>query len=331
VGRWLGIADETVFGTPVTPPTLFLDCIAIGLHPEREPMKVPSMALIGPAAGKMGSYKILGDIEIHPSSENIAKLLKFVFGTPTTIQDSPNPIWKHTYVPSDVMKFGTLYKADDVQPDGVNALQYISVASLSCRLEAALDAPVSMTFGCFGQKDAKVTKPALGAVSTIAQFFSIQGKLYWDIAQATEEPNIDSVSLTYTRALAEDFYSMNDAFLKGFIPGEATIEGSLDLMFKSWEAYQKFWGGASGPVAEPAMAALSLDFTGPSIGGSGEFTNHRMKWQLPAVQIHSIDNPFRLRDKIMQTVTFSGVRGVIDATSLLCRVILINSISGTAV
>jgi len=327
MARWLAIADETVFGTPVSPPTLFLDVLSIGLHPEREPVKVESSALIGPVAGKMGAYKIVGDVEINPSSENVAKLLKYLFGEPTTTQDGTNPWYKHEYVPSDDLKFGTFYKADDVQPDGANALQYTSVIATEVRLEAALNSAVSMTFGLFGQKDAKVAKPTLGTIPSVRQFFSIEGTLYWDVAQTVEETNIDSISLTYRREVPDDFYSMNDAFLKGFIPGMATIEGSMDLLFRSWTAYEKFWGDASGPVDAPALAALDLDFKGPTLGGTGEFEFHRMRWQLPAVQIHSIEDPFERRDKIMQTVTFSGVRGTIDGTNLLVKCTLYNTLA----
>lgn len=327
MGRWLGIADEVTFGTPVTPPTDFRDCISIGLHPEREQMQVPSMATIGARAGKGGSYKIVGDIEIHPSSENIVKLLKYLFGAPTTTQDGVETRYKHEYIPSDTLLFGTMYKADDVQPDGANALQYTSVIVLSAALEAALNEPVSITFGCFGQKDAQVTKPTLGTIPTVEQFFSVKGKMYWDLTQTLEETNIDSVSLTYTRAISEDFYAMNDVFLKGFIPGEATLEGSVDLLFKSWDAYEKFWGATTAPVAEPALAQIELDFIGPTLGGTGDYEFHRMQWELPAVQITSIDDPFSARDKIMQTVAFKCIQGQIDTALMLCKVWLANTVA----
>jgi len=288
------------------------------------------MAHIGPVAGKGGSYKVIGDVEIHPSSENIVKLLKYIFGAPTTTQDGAETRYTHEYVPSDTMKFGTFYKQDDVQPEqpATNGVQYTSMTGLSVSLEAALNAALSMTFGMFGQKDAKVSKPTLGTIPSIEQFFSVKGKLYWDdMTQATEETNIDSISLTYTRAIAEEFYAMNDAFLKGFSPGEATLEGTVDLLFLDWKAQELFWGGASAPVAEPALSVMDLDFTGPALGGTGEYTNHRMRWQMPAVQLTSIDDPFAMRDKIIQTVGFKCLRGTFDSVTTLVEVTLANTVA----
>ena len=326
MARYLGLADETVFGTPVTPPTTFLDCLSIALHPEREIVKIESSALIGSPAGEGGSYKMVGDVEINPSSENIAKMLKYLFGAPTSTQDGVESRWKHEYLPSDTLKFGTYYKVDEILPDETNCLQYTSVIPIECRLEAALNAPVSMTFSHLGQVDAKVALPTLGTIPTIKQFFSIEGKVYWDLTQSTEEANVDSVSLTYRRAVPDDFYAMNDAFLKGFLPGEASIEGSLDLIFKSWTAYEKFWGATSAPIQAPAYSILDIDFTGPALGGTGDYANHRMRWQLPAVRINAIDDPFERRDKIMQSVSFEGFRGTIGTDVTIVKVILANTI-----
>lgn len=326
--RWLGVVDETTFGTPVTPPTTFLDCQSIGIHPEREAVDPGVSGVIGPADLATGSYKVLGEVEIIPNSTTLLRLLKYLMGTPVSTQDGATARWKHVYKPSDTLKFGTMYKSDDNQPDGANALQYTSVIALDCRLEAALNAYVSARFSLFGQKDAKVAKPTLGTLSTTAQFFSLNGKMYWDITGTLEEANIRAVSLTYKRDVPDDFYSMNDAFLKGFLAGQATLEGSVDLIWKDWVAYEKFWGGSSGPVASPAKAAMSFDFFGPTLGGTGEYTNHRMKWRVPSIVLPSVEEPFEGRDAIIQTVNFQAARGTIDAATHLCAVDLVNEVAG---
>jgi len=325
--RYLGLADETVFGTPVTPPTTFLDCLSIGLHPEREIVEVESSALIGNPASMAAASKVVGDIEIIPSSENIAKLLKFLFGSPDTSQDGVETRYTHEYLPSDTLKYGTYYKVDSIQPDGLNCLQIASVIPTEVRLEAALNAPVSMTFSHLGQKEAKVSLPTLGTIPSIRQFFSLEGKVYWDIAQTEEETNIDSVSLTYRRAIPDDFYVMNDSFLQGFIPGMASIEGSLDILFKSWDAYEKFWGQASGPKEKPDYAALDVDFKGAALGGTGEYEFHRMRWQLPAIRISSVNDPFERRDKIVQSCDFKGARGTIGTDTTIVKVTLANTMA----
>jgi len=328
MGKWLGIADETVFGTPVTPPTEFLDCQSIDLHPERESAEVESSNFIGPTSAATGSYKILGETEIIPNSENILKLLKYLLGAPTTSQDGTDPRYKHQFWPLDTLKFATLYKVDEQLPDGVNALQYTSVIATELRLEAALNAFVSTRFSLFGQKDAKITKPTIGTFSAVKQFFSMNGKMYWDITGTLEETLISAMSLTYTREIPDDFYSMNDAFLKGFIPGAAKLEGSVDLLFKDWTAYEKFWGGTSAPISSPARAAMSFDFIGPALtGGSGEYEFNRLKALLPSLILPSVKEPFEGRGKVVQTVEFKADRGSVGGQTALWEVDLVNAIA----
>lgn len=327
--RFLGIAEEATFGTPVTPPTTFLDCLSIGLHSEREAIDVESSAFIGGLSGMAGALKILGDIEIVPSSENIALLLKFMFGDPTTTEEDSNGRYLHEYLPDDDLVFGTFYKCDEAWPDASNALQYISVIPIEVRLEAALNAAVSMVFSCFGQKEAKVSLPNLGTIPSIQQFFSLQGKLYWDsdFSQGTEETWIDSISLSYKRSIPDDFFTMNDVFLKGLIPGFATLEGTLDLIFKDWTAMEKYWGNTDGPQAQPAYTTLDLDFHGPSLGGAGEYQYHSMRWQMPSVRILSTDEPFERRDKVIQTLNFKCYNGTIGSDTAMVKVTLANTMS----
>jgi len=328
LGKWLGIADQTVFGTPVTPPTIFLDLASIDLKPEREIAEVVSSNIIGPQAVAAGGYKITGDLELIPNSVTPLKLLKYLFGTPTSTQDGSNPRWKHVYLPSDVLKFGTLYKVDESQPDLTNCLQYISSIVTECRLEAAVSAFVSLRLSVLGEKDAKVSIPTLGTLSTIKQFFSMDSKMYWDVTGTLEETNINAVSLTYTREIPDDFYAMNSAFLKGFLPGDAKVEGSADILWKDWVAYEKFWGAASGPINSPANCAMMFDFLGPSLGGTGDYAFHRMKWSLPALSLTGVGEPFEGRNRVIQTVNFKGGRGSVEGGNAICAVRLVNDVAG---
>lgn len=285
------------------------------------------MSKIGPAAAAVGQYRILGDVELHPSAENIVKLLKYLFGAPTTVQDGASGRYKHTFDPSDVLKYGTFYKLPDMPGVTTNALQYTSVIVTEGSLEAALGDPVTLTFTCLGQKDAKVTAPTLGTIPTVRQFFSLDGKVYWDLAQTVEIANIDSISCSYAREIPDDFYSMNDVFLKGFIPGVATFDGEMDLLFTDWIAYEKFWGATGAPVASPTPVALDIDFKGETLGGTGDWEKYRLRIQAPKVLLKSIDDPVEARDKVMQTVAFEAYRGLIDSTEVLTRWTLYNKIA----
>lgn len=326
MGKWLGLVDETEFGTPVTPPTTFLDCVSLDMHPKRESAEALSTNFIGPTTAAVGSYLCEGDVEIIPNSESIALLLKWMLGDPTTDDDAGGH-YKHEYWPSDTLIFGTMYKVDEQVPDGTNALQYTSCIPTELSIEAALNAFVSTRWSMLGQVDAKVAKPTVGTFSSLKQFFSLQSKFYWDITETSAIDCVSAASLTYTREIPDDNLCMTDHLLQGLIPGNAKLEGSLDLQWKSWDAYEKFWGDTSAPIATPARAALELQFIGEALGGTGEYTDHRMCIKIPSCILPTITEPFGGRGKVTQTLEFTADRGTVGGQSALCEMILYNTMT----
>lgn len=330
--RHLAIADETVFGTAVTPPTTFLDVRTIGLHPEREFIAAPSMIYSGPQYMAPGQYKCVGDIAMWASADNLMKLFKHLFGgTPVSAQDGTTGNYSHIFTPSDTLKWGTYYKVPDVCATVVSAHQFISCIPISMRIEARTGDPVSATFSMLGQKDAKVAATALGSVSTVRPFFAIDGKLYWaQPGQTPEITNIDAISMTYTRKIPDDMYAMTDYLLKCFVPGEGTLEGEMDILFSDWDAHGYFWTGVSsgaGPIQAPVPVALELDLNGDALPTPAVLLKYRCRILCPNIVLTAIDDPIELRDKIMQTVSFKGYRGTVSGGTHLLSATLQNRIT----
>ena len=319
VSRYVGLADETSFGTAVTPPATFIDAKRCTLHPERDVMKCEGMANPGSSGGQVGNYKIVGEIEVIPTSDNIAKLLKWLLGTPTTTTDSSSH-YKHVYVPSDVKKWGTVYLSPDIDTD---AQQFISCIPIDWTIEGAVGEPVSTVFSLLGMKDAKVAATALGTLSSIRQFFSLDAAITVDALTAV----LQGFSIKYSRPVADDNYSMDDPFLKGFILGFPELSGSIDLMFNDWGMYGKFWGAASAPIAKPAKASITLTLTGDTLGGTGDYASHLMKVEMPSVMIKAFESPVEIRDKIVQSATLDMVRGAAGADTTLMKVTLANALA----
>lgn len=330
--RHLAIADETVFGSPITPPTVFLDVRTIGLHPEREFISAPSMIYSGPRYMAPGQYKCVGDIALYASADNLMKLFKHMFGgTPSSTQDGSTGNWSHVFTPSDTLKFGTYYKVPDVCAVVLGAEQYTSCIPLSMRLEARTGDPLSATFSMLAQKDKYVVATALGTVSTVRPFFAIDGKIYpVQPGQTDELANIDSISLTYSRKIPDDAYAMTDYLLKCFVPGEGTLEGEMDMMFTDWDAHGYFWTGvktAIEPIQAPVAAALDLDFNGDALPTPAVLLKYRLRVMCPKIVITAVDAPVELRDKIMQTVSFKGYIGTVSGGEHLLSATLQNRIA----
>jgi len=317
--RYVGLADETAYGTAVTPPATFLDAKRCTMHPEREGMKCEGMANLGSSGGQLGSYKIVGEIEIIPTSDNIAKLLKWMFGTPSTTNDGSTH-YKHVYMPSDTKKWGTVYLMPDIDTD---AQQFISCIPIDWTLEGALNEPTSAIFSMFGMKDTKVTATALGTLSSIRQFFSLDAVVTVDALTA----QLQGFSVKYSRPIADDNYSMDDPYLKGFILGFPEVSGSIDMLFNDWGMYGKFWGATSAPIAKPAKATITITLTGDTLGGAGDYANHMMKVELPSVMIKAFESPVEMRDKIVQSTTLEPIRGTSGSDTTLIKVTLANALA----
>jgi len=329
--RHLAIADETIFGTPVTPPTTFLDVRSIGLHPEREYIEAQSMIYSGPRYMAPSKYKCVGDIALYASADNLMKLLYHMFGgTPVSTQDAATGNYSHLFLPSDTLKWGTYYKLPDVCGAIVSAHQFTSMIPTSMRIETRTGDPVSVTFSMLGRVDAKVVATALGTVSTVRPFFSIDGKIYADQpGQTAELANIDAISLTYTRKIPDDQYAMTDYLLKCFVPGEGTLEGEMDMLFSDWEAHGYFWSGVKTdavPIQAPVPVALDLDFNGDALPTPAVLLKYRFRVLAPKIVITSVDAPVELRNKVMQTVSFKGYQGTVSGSTALLSATLQNRI-----
>ena len=326
--RYVGFADETEFGSPVTPPTDFLSAIRTDLHPERVEMEVQSMAILGNEDARVGTYKIVGDIELVPSSENVTKLLKWLMGgTPTPTQDPGEDRWKHVCYPSSSLKFGTVYVFPELGITPTDqAIQYTSCIPLELAIEAALDEPVSFSFSMLGQKDTKVDKTELGTLPTVRQLFSLDAIV--EMPDASDiSAKVDSLSLSITREVPDDYYAMTDHLLKGFLGGNFSVKGSLDLLFNDFDALELFWGGATGPVKSPTETSLQVDLVGPTLGGAGDYANHLIRLELPKIILPSASAPVEQMNKIIQTVPFTAFRGTIDAGTHVCRLTVANTLT----
>lgn len=323
--RYVAMQDTVTFGSdPVGVPEVFLDALRATLHPERDTVKAEGMATLGTPSGMVGNYKVTGEIEILPSSDNILKLLKWIFGEWTDYEkDAAEDVYKYVFYPSDVKTFGCIWVMPDV-PDDINAKLNISCIPTEMTIEGSIGEPISTTFTILGLKDKKVEAPVIGTISSTRQFFSIDAELEVD---GTDTFPLDSFSLHYRRPVVDDFYQMDDPFLQGFILGQPEFSGDIDLLFKDWLAYEKFWGAASAPVAKPAKILLKLTLLGDATTGTGEFANHTLKLELPAVMITNVDDPVEKRDKIIQSMSIDAVNGTIDSVVTMVRLTMICTVA----
>lgn len=325
--RHLAIADETTFGTPVTPPTVFLDVRSIGLHPERTFISAPSMIYNGSRYMAPGQYKCIGDIAVNVSSVNVLKLLKHLLGAPVTTTKGTG--YQHIYTPSDILKFGTYYKVPDVCGVITSAEQYVSTIGTAVRFEVRTGEPLTATFSMLALKDAKVAATALGTVSTVRPLFCTDGLLYRDLVMSVPIANVDSLSMTYTRKIPDDMYAMTDYLLKCYTPGEATLEGEMDLIFNDWDEHGYFWTGVktdSAPVQNPASVAFVADFKGDAIsGGTLPADFHRVRIEIPKMVLTALDAPIELRNKIMQTTSFKAYTGTVESVEAMLAIMVCNT------
>ena len=326
--RYTGIAPETTYGTPVTPPTIFLDCKSNTLHPDRETIMIDTSQPTGTPYGTVAGYKIIGDTVIFASAENCLQFFKHIFGEPTTTQDTTSGRYKHVFNCVDDVPTATVYKrVENVGTALTKMQQYISCGITKLKIECSKGNPLQLTASWLGQKDAAVDNIALGTIPTCRQFTAMDAKVYWDVAQSIEMVNVDSISMTLTREINDDTAPFNGAFMQGCLRKAPKLEGEMDLIFDTEVAREAFWGAATGPEARPEVKALSLKFIGDSLGGTAPWDKYAVQFDAPAIILKSLGDPVELRNTVKQSVSFEGYVATIDAISTLLQATVYNKVA----
>jgi len=300
MARYIGIAEETTYGTAVS-PVEFVDILRERVRPERGLIHELTAARRAGTVTVPGGFHSAGDIELLIDAQSITKFLKWLLGSVTTTADDPAaPVaYKHEFTPADSLPSFTLEIGPEVAG---NARQIPGCASRSLRIEAVAREIVRGTLGVLGQSENIVTESSPTYVN-INPFVFHRAVLLVDGAE--QAGIIEAVRLTIENDIPDDAYVLGSMFLPGIRLQGLSVSGDMDIAFTSWDFYQKFLGGTS--PSDPTKLSLELKITGAKTDSAvAGFENYLLRVILPRVYLDTSEANFDARDRIIQRCAFTA-------------------------
>lgn len=111
--------------------------------------------------------------------------------------------------------------------------------------------------------------------------------------------DVRSLSMTFNNnATTEENIGLNSRFPQNGTAGALDISGSMTLQFDSTEYKEDFWGGATGPTADPILKAMELTIDAGAWGNA--------VISLGRVLLQTVNIQPSGREKLMQEINFKA-------------------------
>jgi len=316
MARFIGLGEETTFRTAVA-AAKYIDVREERITEDRQYVYVATGGARGTRIALPGGHKVGGDFSFIARADNLGLLLKAMFGqVSTTADDATSPVaYRHEFTPA----FSVPSLTVEVSPEVGGTSRQISGSLVnSLAFEAVAREPLAVTATIIGSKSATIatTTPTW---PTVRPFMFFEGSL---TLAGTSVADVRAFRCTLEQEIPDDAFVLGDMFLPDnrTLLGQFKASGDLDVVFKSWSLYRRFWGSstATEPLTAPASVAMRLTFTGPSTGSTvSGFENYKLEIDLPTVRLDTSEANFSGREPIVQrlgwTATFEDAH-VAEAT-----------------
>jgi len=315
LARYLGIGEETTFGTPVSPAE-YIDIVSESISADRATI-FPETVRRGPYFARPGGYVPSGDIELFASANSIARFLKWAYGkVTTTVDDAVSPVaYKHEYIIDKALKSFTAEIAPDV---GGSARQLAGCAVSSLAMEAVARELLAVTVSVVCAKEAKITETT-PTFDTLEPFVFHEGVA--SIAGSTNN-KVEAFRSTVENTIPDDDFVLGDQFRPRLHVLGVSITGSLSMSFEDWDEVERFYGGPgkTSPQSNVGEAALKLEFTGPDTGSTvAGYEKYKLILEIPKASYRTTSFNVDRRERIVQEIEWtalfdSGISSWIKAT-----------------
>jgi len=317
VTRFIGIAEETTYGTPVA-SVEYVDVVSESIVGEQSFLDLDTAGSRWIRARYPGAWVQSGSIDLIPNASRISKFLKWALGNVTTTGDATTPTaYKHEITPASTLPSFTLEIFPDV---GSYSRQITGCGITSLRFEAPAREFVTATVDIIGRKE-KLISP------TTPSFVSRRPFIFYDgSVSGLVSANVEAIRLTIENDIADDAFVIDDRFLPGLRVQGMTVTGELDIAFLNWDIYRKFLGSATAlePGATADSYSLTVTFTSTEQTGSAVagYEYYQMKFELPEIYLDTSTANFDRRDRIVQGVSFTAAYN--DTAGYIIKATVIN-------
>ena len=252
MARYLGVAEESSFGTPVTVDK-YIDIVREGI------VSSPDARFRRTVRGRptfkhgAGLYSIAGPFDMFVEPENhFGWLLKWALGDVTS-ELQGTTAYLHTFKGADTIKPFTC----GICWDAINEKQIAGAILDVLTIEAVKGQALTATASILGKTEAliSVATPSFSDLDAFEHYHA--------------DPKIENVSQTIVEAfrvtIANNVYPVSDIGVLGdrFLPRielrERVVTGSMDLAFENADEYKRFLGDAVATAPTEPLGTVDLE------------------------------------------------------------------------
>lgn len=297
---FLGIKQESAFGTQGTPATVYEDIISETIKSDNA-ILTPKTCNGQRALKRVlpGPYKANGDINLLANPEGVLPwLLKGLFGQVST-SDLGGGAYSHVFAPLN----NSALPSFTIHVDRLaGAIDFVGSSVSSIEWTGNVDEEVKIAASVMTQKPIRVSKQ----VATINDL----DPLVWADCTVTlnsvADTNIENLSIKISNDIEQVSTHNGTRFVKRNVAKDFSVEGSCQMEFNDEVQLQRFWGAASCTSPQRAVLTNVLQFKYVSltqIGSSGQY--YTMQWDVPmAIWTAGEATLTGPNDRLMQDLTF---------------------------
>lgn len=312
VPKYLKLQRESAFmGSLVSGSNLvYLDIIDESLNPDQGYIDVETAGYLEPRLRLPGGYIVTGDVRIVPDANAVLAPLHAFCGSYARSANSlsasgAKKVWSYVLKPHLVpitmraavnpnVPDGGTYKHRELRGFAIKSIEIAAAAREAC----------TMTLTCQAAKDLLGTRDSTVTFSVVRPFSFTDGTL---TTLGGDTLAIEALTLRAERIVADDNFALGSRFLPFLHAAGVSLSGSLDIGFKDWNTFKKFWGSATAtePLAAPQSYALHVKFEGDPIHSGGK--KYTLDILCPKVMLDTTNANIDRRERIIQSVDFTGL------------------------
>ena len=316
--RFIGIAEETTFRTPVS-ATEWIDIVSESINPNRNVIDVETAGRRELVARVPGPFFVSGSFDMIVNADNITKLLKWLLGNVSTSDDGGSPaVYKHEFTPGDSIKSFTLEICPGV---GGQSRQIAGTAVRSIAFEAPARELLTATVEVLGAKEELISS-STPTFSSLRPFIFFEGSL---TLEGSSVGRAEAFRCTIANTIPDDTHVLGDMFLPAIDLLGIRVTGDMDVAFTSWDYWKRFYGSATATEPQTSIEPVSLQFkmTGQSTGSSvAGFENYLLQIDIPKAILDATNANFDRRERIVQGLGFGAVYD--ESSDYIVKVTVVN-------
>ena len=268
---WIGIAEESTFGTPVT-ATQFYEIFSESLRYERKLNVVPLLGHRSQRRTVASKTNVSGGVKLPLLWNGAEKFIKHAMGSVVTTGTNP---YTHTFALAAALPTGLTVEVnrDDASISGNAAFQYAGCKISKLTLTQEMEQPLTMEVEFIGRDLALIS----GTSKTFPTYDAID---YAQVTVAQIDPGggssfdlpIRSLKIVIDNALHDDQYRLGGPTRAGITAGgQRKVSIEAEIEFESLTAYNYYKGLTTDNLRfKWVSGAMSLQIDCPKCTFDGE-------------------------------------------------------------